>query len=159
MTVDEICALNVESVADDDAVLLLWSTWPQVVGAMRVIESWGFEYVTGFPWVKLYEPPVTDLFGEHKIRPTWGTGAWVRGCSEPIFICRRGNASPPEAHFMGLISARMQHSRKPEDIYEYAEAFPGPYLEMFARRRRDGWDAFGNEIPGTIELQGETCDE
>lgn len=153
MTVDEICNIPVSSFAKDDCVLILWSTWPQVSGAMQVITAWGFEYVTGFPWIKLYEPPITDLFGNHKLRPTWGTGAWVRGCSEPVFISRRGNAGPPEKHWMGLISQRMEHSRKPDDIHEYAESFPGPYLELFARRIRAGWDVWGNEVDSSIEME------
>jgi N6-adenosine-specific RNA methylase IME4 len=146
MTIDELCQMDVKSLAADDSVLLLWSTWPQVVGAMRVISAWGFEYVTGFPWVKLREHPYVDMFGDTVLRPTWGTGAWVRGCSEPIFICKRGKQSPPDAHFMGLVSKRMQHSRKPNNLHEYAESFPGPYLELFARRERPGWDVFGNEV-------------
>ena len=154
MTIDELCAVPVASMAADDAIMLMWSTWPQVTGAVRVIDAWGFEYVTGFPWVKLYEPPVTDLFGNHKIRPTWGTGAWVRGCSEPIFICKRGKVKPPEQQFMGLISKRMQHSRKPDSIHEYAESFPGPYLELFARRPRSGWSVWGNEVESDVVLEG-----
>jgi N6-adenosine-specific RNA methylase IME4 len=60
------------------------------------MRAWGFEPVTGMPWIKTYDPPTIDLFGELRYRPTWGMGAWVRGCSEPILIGKRGNAKPPE---------------------------------------------------------------
>lgn len=53
---------------------------------------------------------------------------------------------------MGLISERMEHSRKPDTIYEYAESFPGPYLEMFCRRPRAGWHVFGNEVESDVAL-------
>lgn len=94
-----------------------------------------------------------DLFGDFCAKPTWGLGAWVRGCSEPIFIGKRGNAAPPpDQHFLGLLSKRLQHSRKPNDIYHYAMSFPGPYLELFARSKVDGWDSWGNEVECDVEI-------
>ncbi len=152
MTIDQLCEMDVATHADDDAVLLMWATWPQVEGAMRVGKSWGFEYVTGFPWLKTYDPPFCDLLGETIVKPTYGTGAWVRGCSEPLFVFRRGKAKPPTGSWMGLISERMEHSRKPDTIYEYAESFPGPYLEMFCRRPRAGWHVFGNEVESNVAI-------
>ena len=152
MTIEELCALPVVDVADKDAVMLMWATWPQVEGALRVMQAWGFDYVTGFPWVKTYDPPWADLFGQPRIRPTFGTGSWVRGCSEPMLIGRRGGAKPPDVPWMGLISERMEHSRKPDCIHEYAESFPGPWLELFARRRRAGWHVFGNEVESDVAL-------
>lgn len=147
MTVPEICKLPVARIVATDAVLLLWSTWPQLAGAVQVVEAWGFTYVTGFPWLKTTKRrPFTGLFGEDLGRPAWGTGSWVRGCSEPLLVAKRGSAKPPERDWLGLISQRFEHSRKPDSIYEYAESFPGPRVELFARRRRDGWDAFGNEL-------------
>ena len=154
MTPEQIAKLPVGDFAHDSSVLLMWATWPQMQTAMALVgPAWGFEYVTGFPWIKLYDPPVYDLFGDVRIRPTWGTGAWVRGCSEPVTIWKKKNAKPPQADFMGLISKRMQHSRKPDNLHEYAESFPGPYLELFARRPRAGWDVWGNEVDSTINLQ------
>lgn len=154
MTPEEIAALPIKPLTHNKTILIMWSTWPQMQAALSIVgPAWGFEYVTGFPWVKLYDPPVYDLFGNVKIRPTWGTGAWVRGCSEPITIWKRKNGKPPQHdHFLGIISKRMEHSRKPDSIYEYCEAFPGPYLELFSRRKRDGWDSWGNEIESDIKI-------
>jgi site-specific DNA-methyltransferase (adenine-specific) len=153
MSDDDICALPVESISDDNAILILWSTWTHLKTAMRVIDSWGFTYVAGFPWIKLQDPPMVDLFGEFRFRPTWGLGSWIRGCSEPILLGRRGNAAPdPTVNFLGLMSKRLQHSRKPEDIYEYANSFPGPHVELFARQPVDGWDVWGNEVESTASI-------
>ena len=77
----------------------------------------------------------------------------MRGCSEPVLIGWRGTEKPPSSPFLGLLSERLEHSRKPDDIYEYAESLPGPYLELFARRSRPGWDAWGNEVDA-VELPG-----
>ena len=153
MTVEQGIAMPIESLAGRDSVLLFWATWPHLPDALPIIGAWGFEYVTGFPWVKLQDHPVVDLWGHLLARPAYGIGMWVRGCSEMILIAKRGNAKPPAMNWLGLLSKRMQHSRKPDDIYEYAESFPGPYLELFARQRREGWDAFGNQVEGSIQIE------
>ena len=152
MTDDAICALPVGDLAAPDAILLLWATWPKLVEAQRVIAAWGFEYVTGFPWIKIQGAPRRNLWDEYEYRPQFGVGFWVRGCSEPLLVARRGVVSPPVDDQIGLISENFRHSRKPENLYNYAERLPGPYLELFARRPRAGWDVWGNEIASTIEV-------
>jgi len=151
MTIDDICALPVASMADDDCVLLLWGTWPQMPEALQVVNSWGFQYVTGFPWVKVTEVSHT-LWGDLTIKVPYGIGFWARGTTELLLIARRGNVTPPTEGFIGLLSPNLHHSRKPDDIYHYAESLQGPYLEMFARRPRAGWDSWGNEIQSTVTL-------
>jgi N6-adenosine-specific RNA methylase IME4 len=148
LTIDDICALPVQDAAADDAVLLLWATWPLLPEAMRVMGAWGFAYVSGFPWIKIHGAPQQDLWGEQFIRPRYGVGYWVRGCSEPLLIARRGKPALPSNDFMGLLSENYRHSRKPENLYHFAESLPGPYAELFARRPRSGWVCFGNEIDG-----------
>jgi len=116
------------------------------------MNGWGFEFVTGFPWIKLGSPPIVDLWGETKFYPFYGIGFWVRGCSEPVLIGRKGKPPLPDYDFLGLVSEKMVHSRKPSNLYDYAESLPGPYLELFARRDRVGWDGWGNELESSIEL-------
>lgn len=152
MDATEIAALPVAQHMDPDSVLIEWATWPLLPSALMVMNAWGFQYVTGFPWIKvrsvshsLFDGDVIKLDGQ-------GMGFWVRGCSEAILIGKRGRARPPINKFIGLLAHNIRHSRKPDDIYQLAESFPGPYLELFARRRRQGWDAFGNEIKDSISL-------
>ncbi|MCP5016888.1 MAG: DNA methyltransferase [Ketobacter sp.] len=145
----ELRGLNVEAISTPETVLIMWATWPLVDEAIALGTAWGFSYVTGFPWVKLQLSPTFDLFGEPHIVPTYGTGFWVRGCSEPIFIFKRKEAKVPATDFLGLISERMKHSKKPASIYHYAEtSFQSPRVELFARQKRDGWDSIGNGIDG-----------
>ncbi len=151
MSTEDICALRVQDVAEDDAVLLLWTTWPFLKEGIKVAESWGFKYLTGLPWVKVNKAE-EDLWGEWYMKTQMGVGFWVRGVTEPLLICRRGNAKPPKECFVGLISPNISHSRKPDNIYEYAEALPGPYLEMFARRPREGWSNWGNVMDSKVAL-------
>jgi len=146
MSIEELCALPVADLAAPDSCLLLWATWPCLPDAVRLMEAWGFAHVTGFPWVKTDGEPTRTLFGETEIRPRFGIGFWVRGCSEAVLVGRRGTPPLPSGDFLGLLSPNLGHSRKPENLYEYAEAMPGPYLELFARRPRPGWDVWGNEV-------------
>jgi len=137
-------ALPVGDVCARDAVLLLWTTWPFIPDALALIEAWGFTFKTGLPWVK-----VTDITGgrEPVFAPAYGVGYWLRGCSEPILLASRGKAAI-RTNWIGLLSENARHSRKPDTLYELAESFPGPYLELFARRTREGWVSLGNEVPG-----------
>ncbi len=152
MTDAAIRALPIEPLAEDDAVLLLWATWPKLAEVcLSVIPAWGFQYVTAFPWIKVTDVSY-DLWGELRIDVPYGVGFWARGTSEPLLIAKRGNPKPPPNGFIGLLSPNLAHSRKPESVYEYAEAMPGPYLELFARRPRDGWDSWGNQIDSAIEI-------
>jgi len=152
MGLDDICGLPVAALAAKDSVLLLWATWPQLVEAMRVIDAWGFRYVTGFPWVKCTDV-YTDLWGDIQINVPFGIGFWARGTSELLLIGRRGKAKPPARDFVGLLSPNLRHSRKPDSVYEYAETLPAPRLELFARRKRAGWDAWGNEVACDVALE------
>lgn len=152
MTLKEICALPVPELAAKDSILLLWATWPQLREGLEVIKAWGFDYVTGFPWLKIVGDPTMNFWGEWDIKPQYGVGFWVRGCSEPLFIARKGAVSPPTDGFIGLLSENLRHSRKPENIYHYAERLSGPYLEMFARRPRPDWDSWGNQLQNSEQL-------
>lgn len=150
MSTNDICKIPIADMAKNDAVLLMWYTWPTLPDAMKIVNAWGFEYVTGFPWIKLDRQPIIDLFGETQMHPFYGIGFWVRGCSEPILIARRGKPNLPNTDFLGLISKKMKHSRKPENIHHYAMSLDGPYLELFARRPYPGWDVWGNEVQSDI---------
>jgi len=146
-----INSLLVDDLAADDCVLLLWSVWPKLPECIGVAARWGFEYKTGFPWVKVNSVS-DDAFEGTRFDCPYGIGFWIRGASEPVMICTKGKAKPPTNGWIGLLSPNLKHSRKPESIYQYAESLPGPYLELFARRKREGWDAFGNEIEGSIVM-------
>lgn len=146
----EICRLPIGDLAKPDAVLLLWCTWPKLREGLEVVKAWGFEYLTTIPWVKITSLQ-NDLFdGEPRIEVPYGVGFWARGASEPLFVCKRGKPAQPRTDPIGLLSPNLYHSRKPDSVYEYAEALDGPYCELFARRKRDGWGSWGNEIDSDL---------
>jgi N6-adenosine-specific RNA methylase IME4 len=147
MTLEEIEALPVADLAEPDAHLYLWITAGlnrQGVG-VRVAQAWGFEVVSEIVWAKR----------------NFGLGVFPRPQHEPLLVCRRGklpfnvtNAGSvqtwdhPRRHDGSKI-----HSAKPDAAIDLIEqASPGPYVELFARRARFGWDYYGDESLGTAEM-------
>jgi N6-adenosine-specific RNA methylase IME4 len=122
---------------------------------VELVSAWGFEGQTTIPWIKVassYQGPVEDA------PPAYGTGFWVRGCAEYFIVATRGEVELPE-HPGALVAHRTRHSAKPEAMQDWAEACWPQFtrrLEMFARRPRAGWHAFGNEGIGTDRLEVES---
>jgi len=142
MALADIKALPVAEWAADDCVLLLWATDPLLEKAFEVIRAWGFTYKTvGFYWAKLRRPaPVYDDESFFT-----GLGFWTRANPETCLLATRGKPHRLSANVRKLIiSPRREHSRKPDEVYPRIEALcDGPYLEMFARTSRPGWDRWG----------------
>ena len=152
MSIKELMALPVADLAADNAVLLLWGTMPLLKEAVALVPSWGFEGRYTIPWIKVassYQGPLEDA------PPAYGTGFWVRACAEYFIVATRGEVELPE-HPGALVAHRTRHSAKPEAMQNWAEATWPQFtrrLEMFARRPRNGWHAFGNEGIGSAQLE------
>ena len=134
MSHGEICKLPVRGLADDDALLFLWATSPMLKKAMATMSAWGFEYKTCAVWDKT------------KI----GMGYFFRQQHELMLVGERGSMLKPEPSARPssvVVSPRGKHSEKPAAMYEIIERmYPGvPKIELFARSKRSGWDAWGNE--------------
>jgi N6-adenosine-specific RNA methylase IME4 len=143
MQLSEICALPVGSLATDAAVLFLWTTAPHLRESFDVLAAWGFVYKTNIVWAK------------DKI----GLGYFVRNQHELLIVAARGGMpSPlPANRPPSVISAsRREHSRKPDEAYELIERmYPElPKIELFARSAREGWTAWGNQVPTAVPDDG-----
>lgn len=146
MSVDQIGALPVSSLAAPDCILFLWGIWVMLPEALKVIESWGFIYKTcAFNWVKADIQQIDFL--KESSDGQLGLGYWVRQNSEFCLLATRGKPKRLNADVrQGIIAPRREHSRKPDGVHERIERLvAGPYLELFARQQRAGWDAWGNE--------------
>lgn len=146
MAPDEIEALPIANLMAESAVLFLWVSWPLLPQAMRLIEQWGFTYKTcAFDWMKARVNQI-DLFRDDA-DALMGMGYWTRANSEPCLLATRGKPKRLNADVrQGIIEPRREHSRKPDGIHERIERLvAGPYLELFARQKRPGWDVWGNE--------------
>ena len=118
----------------DNAILFLWATNPKLMEAIMVIYSWGFEYRTNLVWIK----------------DKMGMGYYCRGQHELLLIAKRGNYPTPESSNkpISIIEApRTKHSEKPKEAYKIIEKmYPkGKKVELFGRKKREGWELFGQE--------------
>jgi N6-adenosine-specific RNA methylase IME4 len=144
MTLADIKALPVGGWAAPNCVLLLWATDPLLPRALEVIDAWGFSYKTvGFYWAKLNKSAKHKAIDEANFFT--GLGFWTRANPEQCLLATRGHPKRAAGNVRKLVvSPRREHSRKPEVIYDRIEALcPGPYLEMFARSSRPGWESWG----------------
>ena len=143
---EEMSRIPVAEWARKDSILFLWATWPKLDQAIDVMRSWDFRLVTGAPWVKT-TPKAGDI--------RRGIGFWWQSVSELLLVGRRGAAKAPTQKDKQLAllvedrqfyAPRGPHSRKPPSLVEWIESnFPGPYLELYARQNRPGWECWGHE--------------
>lgn len=135
MTIEELCALPVKDLAEDNAVLFLWVTSPLLEECFEVIRAWGFKYKASFVWDKL--------------RKNFGYYNGVR--HEFLLVCTRGSCTPDVPKLFDSVQSieRTEHSRKPEEFRQIIDTlYPhGKRIELFARRPAPGWEVWGNE-PG-----------
>jgi N6-adenosine-specific RNA methylase IME4 len=140
MTVDEIAALPVETLAEDSAHLYVWTTQRYLWDTRDIVRAWGFEPSTLLTWCK---PPTGFSLGG-----TYGKS------SEFCVYARRGKLPAlTRINRDWWEWSRGEHSAKPEAFLDIVESVsPGPYLEMFARRQRLGWDTWGNEALNHVDI-------
>lgn len=133
MPLDEICELPIGDLADETTVLFLWATNPLLPEALKVLESWGFEYKTNMAWIK---------------DAGRGKGWYLKSKHELLLIGVKSETPHPVERPDSCFEADRGnvHSQKPEKAYEIIESmYPGNKVELFARNSREGWDSWGNE--------------
>lgn len=133
MALEDICDLPVMELADSDCRLFLWTTNRYLDDAFEVLRAWRFKYRQAKVW--------------HKRDGNMG-GSIAPSSAEFLLVATRGAPARLGKWPSSVVStaAPKQHSRKPETFLDLIEQVsPGPYLELFARRNRLGWDTWGNE--------------
>lgn len=154
MELSEIKALPINEIAADDCTLFMWTTVPHLKECFSVIEAWGFEYKTiAFVWVKKNRKS-DGLF--------WGMGHWTRANAELCILATKGHPKRISASVhQVIISPVEEHSKKPDEVRERIITLVGalPRIELFARQRTDGWDAWGNEVECDISIDGYVAKE
>lgn len=147
MTKKELCNLPINDISADDCLLFMWATYPTINDCLEVIKAWGFDYKTfAFVWVKINKK-ADSLF--------WGLGRYTRSNTEPCLVARKGNNLVENHGIHQVINTRIgKHSKKPDIVRDKIVQLCGnrPRIELFAREKHTGWDAWGNEIDSDIEL-------
>ena len=138
MPLSQIKAMPIQDLAADNAHLYLWVPNGLLPEGLEVIKAWGFTFRSPLYWIK----------------PRLGLGNYIRNASETCLFATCGKA-PVKFHAQPnwMFCPQQEHSHKPEEQFAIIERLSdGPYLELFARRRQPGWDAWGNEVPGGSDI-------
>lgn len=136
-----------EKITDENCALFLWSTFPFLPEALRLIKAWGFTYKTiAFVWLK-----------QNRKNKDWffGLGFWTRGNAEICLLATKGKPKRKSAKVSQLIISPIdKHSKKPDIVREKIVELMGdlPRIELFARQTTPGWEVFGNEVKSSITL-------
>jgi N6-adenosine-specific RNA methylase IME4 len=140
MTIEGIKNLPINELADDNSVLFMWIISSMLPEALEVIKVWGFTYKTvGFVWHKF-----TKNNKEHL-----GMGYYTRQNAEICLIATKGKGVKRKSGGVRQMinSVVREHSRKPDCVNSRIEQlYDGPYVELFCRTTREGWDVWGNQI-------------
>lgn len=150
MKMEQLFALPVEGLTTPRAHLYLWTTNSFMAEAYQLAEAWGFTPKTIITWVKVKQ--------DDRATPSMKMGFWYRSATEHVLFATKGKAMrllgpPVSTAFLHPRPPQGSHSKKPSRFYKMVAAqSPGPFLELFARRRRKGWDRWGNEVESTVTL-------
>jgi N6-adenosine-specific RNA methylase IME4 len=148
MSIDQIKKLDIPSISADDCILFMWWVGSQPSEAIDLVKAWGFKIKTknGFTWVKLTK----------KGKRFFGMGFYTRQGTENCLIAIKGKPKVIKHNVRNLVVAKArEHSRKPDCVRGRIKRLMGdlPRIELFARSKAEGWDAFGNEIEDSIYIQ------
>jgi N6-adenosine-specific RNA methylase IME4 len=143
LSLTNLAALDVRSVAAPDCALFLWATPPLLPDALELIRAWGFTYKTvAFVWVKRGQSG----------KLAWGMGSWTRANAEMVLLATRGRPKRFDAGVHQVVEAPLgSHSSKPEEVQDRIEMLFAPdvrRLELFARRKRALWTCTGLDSDG-----------
>lgn len=132
LSIEELMALPLPKLADDDCHLFCWITNRSLPKGFVLLEHWGFRYITMLTWPK----------------PHFGMGNYFRGQTEHLLFGVKGSQPLKRKNASTLLPAWKRgpngHSSKPVEIHEFIESVsPGPFLEMFSRSKQEGWTTWG----------------
>ena len=145
MNLNDIKNLDIQSITDENCILLMWATYPNLKEAFDVIESWGFVYKTvAFTWAK------------KTVNDKWhiGLGYWTRANPEICLLAVKGKPKRISKSVRNLVISKVgKHSQKPNEVRDSIVELVGdlPRIELFARQKYEGWDSWGNEVDNTIQ--------
>jgi len=136
MSIEDILNMSeeIKQISEKDSCLFLWATTPLLPEAFEVMKGWGYKYKTTIYWRKIM---------------SLGMGYWFRGQVEVCLFGIKGSFKPFHCQRPNFIQTKVRnHSQKPDEMYGIIEGLDiNPKIELFAREKREGWDAWGNQVP------------
>lgn len=143
MPIEDIAKMPVDILADNTCWCFLWTTQKYIWDSKAIIQGWGFKPMLTMVWEKTY--------GRSAGMPLYG----FRWNAEFILVGTRGKKEMfPKTKLIPVVfqAENIRHSQKPDKFYEMIETLGKPRIDLFARRRRDNWDVWGNEVESDIDF-------
>jgi len=161
LAADPIASLPIAEIAAPDAALFLWGTYPKLPEILALMPRWGFTFKTiAFQWIK-----TRGVYPDGSAKPFLGLGRWTRGNTEPCLLGVRGRPQRISGgvsqllfsadHEELVVAPLARHSAKPPEVRDRIVALMGAdvtRIELFARERTAGWDAWGDEVPSDVMM-------
>lgn len=137
----DIKNLPIHNIRDENCILFMWATFPNLQEALDVIKAWGFTYKTlGFSWIKT---------NKNDGKPFFGIGYYTKSNCEVCLLAVKGKVEIKSNYVSSvLMEPRGEHSKKPDIARTKIVELMGdiPRIELFARQSAEGWDSWGNEV-------------
>lgn len=143
MSLEEIMALPLQKIADDNSWCFLWTTQKYLWKSKDVLEKWGFKHKLTMVWEKTY--------GRSAGMPLYG----FRWNAEFILVGTLGKKEmfPKNKLIPAVFQAEnIRHSQKPDKFYQLVEPLGNTRIDIFARQKRHGWDVWGNEVKSDVKF-------
>ena len=145
MTLDQIAKLPIEHLAAEQSWCFLWTTQRYLFDAKPILEAWGFKYLLTMVWEKTFGKSAgMPLYGFR-----WNAEFVLVGYKGKINLWIKGKPLIPAV----FQAENIRHSEKPARFYDMLEPLGNPRIDLFARRKRFGWDCWGNEVESDITLE------
>lgn len=141
MSMDDLKRLPITSITDDNCMMFMWATFPNLPEALDLMKTWGFQYKTlGFSWVKT---------NKNDGKPFFGIGYYTKSNCEVCLLGVKGKPIKVSNSVSSVVIAPKEtRSKKPDCVREKIVQLCGdiPRIELFCRDKKNGWDAWGNEV-------------
>jgi site-specific DNA-methyltransferase (adenine-specific) len=141
MSMNDLKHLPIQTIADDNCILFMWATFPNLQQALDLIKAWGFEFKTvAFVWEKLDKT--------NNVPKKYGLGWYTRSNCEIVMLARKGKFDRKSAAVQQIIKSTIsKHSQKPDEVRKRIIKLCGDIsrIELFARTKIHGWDVWGND--------------
>ena len=147
VTIEDLKKIPVQNIADDNCILFMWATFPNLQQALDLMKAWGFTFKTvAFVWEKLDKTTNTPK--------KYGLGWYTRSNCEIVMLGRKGKFNRNSASVQQIVKSTIsKHSQKPDEVRQRIIKLCGdlPRIELFARTKIHGWDVWGNDEKLTLK--------